>query len=45
VDALRFVEGCIERYAEQAWRTAYVMLSNAADNSQGFHVLLCRKAC
>jgi RNA polymerase sigma-70 factor (ECF subfamily) len=31
VDALRFVEGCIERYAEQAWRTAYVMLSNAAD--------------
>jgi RNA polymerase sigma-70 factor (ECF subfamily) len=29
--ALRFVEGCIDRYAEQAWRTAYVMLSNAAD--------------
>jgi RNA polymerase sigma-70 factor (ECF subfamily) len=31
MDALRFVEGCIDRYAEQAWRTAYVMLSNAAD--------------
>ncbi|MCB9895943.1 MAG: sigma-70 family RNA polymerase sigma factor [Planctomycetes bacterium] len=30
-DALRFVESCIDRYAEQAWRTAYVMLSNAAD--------------
>jgi RNA polymerase sigma-70 factor, ECF subfamily len=30
-NALRFVEGCIDRYAEQAWRTAYVMLSNAAD--------------
>lgn len=30
-DALRFIEHCIDRYAEQAWRTAYVMLSNAAD--------------
>lgn len=30
-DALRFVESCIDRYAEQAWRAAYVMLSNAAD--------------
>ncbi|MEZ5993142.1 MAG: phosphate ABC transporter substrate-binding protein PstS family protein [Planctomycetota bacterium] len=30
-DALRFVESCIEQYAEQAWRAAYVMLSNAAD--------------
>ncbi|MCA8913096.1 MAG: sigma-70 family RNA polymerase sigma factor [Planctomycetes bacterium] len=30
-DALRFVESCIERHAEQAWRAAYVMLSNAAD--------------
>lgn len=30
-DALRFVESCIDRYAERAWRTAYVMLQNAAD--------------
>jgi phosphate transport system substrate-binding protein len=31
MDSLRFMEGCIERYAEVAWRTAYVSLRNASD--------------
>lgn len=31
MDALRFVEHCIDTYAERAWRMAYAMLSNVHD--------------
>lgn len=31
MNALRFVERCMDEYAERAWRMAYVMLSNVHD--------------
>lgn len=30
-ESVRFIEKCVEKYAEQAWRTAYVSLQNVAD--------------
>jgi phosphate transport system substrate-binding protein len=34
VSRLRFIEGCIDRYADLAWRTAYVSLRNSADANE-----------